>query len=125
MSHFRKPLAAAVALNTASRTRAVHPGDLLTRLMLAVLLVIAQQAAYWHSLSHLDRKAPIGHSKQLPQSKACGQCGLSSQLGTGLLSCLQFSVSAWRTPRAEAHHSSLFTPSAPRRFRSRAPPILL
>jgi hypothetical protein len=93
----------------------------LNALMVAFLL-IAQQAAYTHALSHFDHRAPSTENKQLPHTKACERCGLSAQLGTGLLSLATAFLSVATFDREASHLSQTFYPAAPRRFLSRAPP---
>ena len=94
-------------------------------ILVALSLLIAQQAAYTHALSHFDHRAPSTENKQLPHSKACERCGLAAQLGTGLLSHSAAFLSVATYACTTLHLSRAFHPTAPRRFLSRAPPSLL
>jgi len=94
-------------------------------ILVALFLLIAQQAAYTHALSHFDHRAPSTEHKQLPHSKACERCGLAAQLGTGLLSQSAAFLSVATYACTTFHLSRAFHPTAPRRFLSRAPPSLL
>ena len=93
--------------------------------LIALFLLIAQQAAYTHALSHFDHRAPTTENKQLPHSKACERCGLAAQLGTGLLSQSAAFLSVATYVCTTLHLSRAYHPTAPRRFLSRAPPSLL
>ena len=56
-------------------------------LLLALFLLLSQQAAFSHAATHLG--SPASQDKQLPHSKVCDQCVQGAQLGTALLdSCL-------------------------------------
>ena len=95
----------------------------LPHVVMAVVLLIAQQAAYEHALSHIEQDSPAG--KHLPHTKACIKCGLSAQLGTGLLSNAVTFVPLARIARGPSLLAQTFRPAAPRRFLSRAPPASL
>jgi hypothetical protein len=92
--------------------------------LMALLLLIAQHAAYAHALSHFDHRAPGTENKQLPHSKACERCGLSGQLGTGLLSHCAGLIAIAVRDCSTSQPGLTFHPTAPRRFLSRAPPAL-
>jgi len=97
----------------------------LAQVVLAVVLLIAQQAGYEHTVSHLEAGRASGKQKQLPHTKACIKCGLSAQLGTGLLSNPLPLVLAPLSTCEALVLSRAFYPAAPRRFLSRAPPVSL
>jgi hypothetical protein len=94
----------------------------LPHVVMAVVLLVAQQAGYEHALSHFEQSSPASKEKQLPHTKACDRCGLSAQLGTGLLSNPALFISAARSACGALLLSRAFHPTAPRRFLSRAPP---
>ena len=97
----------------------------LPKIVMALVLLIGQQAAYEHALSHVEQDSPSNKQKHLPHTKACIKCGLSAQLDTGLLgNAVPF------IPEARSSGSALllvqaFYPATPRRFLSRAPPVSL
>jgi len=97
----------------------------LPQILLAVALLVGQQAGYEHTVSHLEAGRTSGKGKQLPHTKACIKCGLSAQLGTGLLSHPLPLMRAARSGCEASILSGAFHPAAPRRFLSRAPPVSL
>ena len=97
----------------------------LPKIVMAVVLLTGQQAAYEHALSHIELGSASSKQKQLPHTKACIKCGLSAQLETGLLgNAASFAVPALIACGA-LQPSQAFHPEAPRRFLSRAPPVSL
>ena len=97
----------------------------LPHIVMVVVLLVAQQAGYEHALSHFEQSSPASKKKQLPHTKACDKCGLSAQLGTGLLSNPGTFISAARSACGALVLSRAFHPTAPRWFLSRAPPASL
>ena len=97
----------------------------LPHVVMAVVLMLAQQAGYEHALSHFDQSSPASKKKQVPHTNACSKCGLSAQLGTGLLSNPGTLIRAARSECRALLLSQAFHPTAPRRFLSRAPPVSL
>jgi len=97
----------------------------LRHVLLAVVLLVAQQAGYEHALSHFDQSSPASKKKQVPHTNACSKCGLSAQLGTGLLSNPETLIPAARSACVALRRFQAFHPTAPRRFLSRAPPASL
>lgn len=97
----------------------------LRQVVMAVGLLVAQQAGYEHALSHLEQGSSTSKEKQLPHTKACIKCGLSAQLGTGLLSNPAPFMFAADAACGALLLSRAFYPTAPRRFLSRAPPASL
>jgi hypothetical protein len=94
-------------------------------LLLAFVLLLGQQAAFAHAVTHLG-SAPASQDKQLPHGKACDQCVQGAQLGAALLdggsqpawsgapeNCVAFFANSVCLPR--------LLPS----FHSRAPPASL
>ena len=92
--------------------------------VMAVVLVVAQQVGYEHALSHFDQSSPA-NKKQLPHTKGCTKCGLSAQLSTGLLSNPGTLITTASSNCVTLQLSRAFHPAAPRRFLSRAPPVSL
>jgi hypothetical protein len=93
----------------------------ITHLLLALFLLLSQQAAFSHAASHLG--SPASQDKQLPHGKVCDQCVQGAQLGTALLdsalSC------AWMGASGAAPGATPATAHLPRFvpcFSSRAPP---
>jgi len=94
-------------------------------LLLALVLLIGQQAAFAHAASHLGNP-PASQDQQLPHGKACDQCVQGAQLGAALLDAgLQ---QAW----ADAPQTCVVTladgmslPHPHPFFHSRAPPASL
>jgi len=97
----------------------------LPKIVMALVLLIGQQAAYEHALSHVEQDSPSNKQKHLPHTKACIKCGLSAQLGTGLLGNATSFAAAVPIARGALQLSQAFHPAAPRRFLSRAPPVSL
>ena len=95
----------------------------IAHLLLALFLLLSQQAAFSHAASHLG--SPASQDKQLPHSKVCDQCVEGAQLGTALLD--SDLTCAW-VPDSGAHPGAApATAHFPRfvsYFSSRAPPAL-
>ena len=54
-------------------------------LLLALLLLVAQQAGWTHGLSHLgERNDAMSLAKQVPADKLCQQCLAFAQVGAAL-----------------------------------------
>ncbi|MBC7514153.1 MAG: hypothetical protein H7234_06925 [Herminiimonas sp.] len=54
-------------------------------LLLALLLLVAQQAGWTHALSHLgDQTGSASQTKQVPADKLCQQCLAFAQIGSAL-----------------------------------------
>jgi hypothetical protein len=97
----------------------------LPQVLLAIVLLVAQQAGYEHAVSHLEAGGATGKEKQLPHTKACIKCGLSAQQGNGLLGNPLPLIRAAGSICVALILSRVFYPAAPRRFLSRAPPASL
>jgi hypothetical protein len=95
----------------------------LPSLLIALFLLVTQQIACIHELSHLGRSSPGTQDKQFPYTKACLECGLLAQLGTGLTSNIATLLPTGESACAVSYCPRDFYPSTPRRFLSRAPPV--
>jgi hypothetical protein len=97
----------------------------LTHVLLALTLLVSQQAAFAHAATHLG-KAPTTQDKQLPHTKVCDQCVQGAQLGTALLDMAPPSATAWiPSLGCLADDASAHIPTLLPAFSSRAPPALL
>ena len=96
----------------------------LQSLFIVLCLLIAQQAGYIHQLSHLGRSSTASQDKHSPHTKACIECGLLAQLGTGFTGKIATPHSADETAYAIRHRAWVYYAGIPRRFQSRAPPVL-
>jgi hypothetical protein len=94
----------------------------LQSLFIVVCLLIVQQTGYIHELSHLDRNSPASQHKHSPHTKACIECGLLAQLGTGLASKIATPHTTNEAACASSHSLWVYYTGIPRRFQSRAPP---
>ena len=96
-------------------------------LLLALLLLGAQQAGWTHALSHLGEQTnSASQPKQVPADKLCQQCLAFAQIGSALQratvvlfappleDCLPLTRAAYHAPVAKRFD-----------FQSRAPPIVL
>jgi hypothetical protein len=97
----------------------------IANVLVVLFLLVAQQAAYAHTLSHTDHRSPAGQDKPLPHTKICGQCALSAQLGNGLVGNPTILLSGPAAACTVAGRPQIVYLTAPRRFLSRAPPTLL
>jgi hypothetical protein len=97
----------------------------LTHILLTLALLVGQQAAFAHAATHLAGKLPT-QDKQLPHSKACGECVQGAQLGAALLDTAPPSPGIpVSSIDLMADCRSVHIPSPLRAFSSRAPPTLL
>jgi hypothetical protein len=96
----------------------------LQSVFIALCLLIAQQAAYVHELSHLGRSSPATQDKPFPHTKACIECGLWAQLGTALAINIATPHFADESAGTVWHRAWVYYAGIPRRFQSRAPPVL-
>jgi hypothetical protein len=89
-------------------------------LLLALFLLLSQQAAFSHAASHLG--SPASQDKQLPH-KVCDQCVQGAQLGTALLdSCLTCAWVANSGAHPAAAPATAHLPRFVSCFSPRAPP---
>lgn len=57
--------------------------------LLALALLLAQQGAVWHALSHLRAApSPSQQDKQLPHSETCAQCMAFAHIGAAATSTI-------------------------------------
>ncbi len=63
---------------------AMHARRALLHLLLALFLLLSQQAGFAHAVTHLG-SAPASQDKQLPHGKICDQCVQGAQLGSALV----------------------------------------
>lgn len=96
----------------------------LTALTLAFSLLIAQQGAVWHALSHAQTSTPEHQGKQVPADK-CGQCIAYAHIGTALASSLPIVVADTIISAQVARLPHAFTPATQFHFLSRGPPRLV
>jgi len=97
----------------------------LTNLLLALAVLLGQQAMLAHAASHLVQP-PASQDKQFPHGKACEQCMLSAPLGAGVTSAGMLPLP--RTDAADAianRPAAVLTADTPSFFDSRAPPRAL
>lgn len=94
-----------------------------TIVSLAFALLLAQQGAAWHALSHAHT-AKQGDDKQTPMDK-CGQCVAYAHIGTALASSPPFIAAANIAPVQIAPLPFAFTPTSQFYFLTRGPPRLV
>jgi hypothetical protein len=83
-------------------------------ILLALLLLVAQQVAAAHALSHWDEGYPHKH--------ACEMCATAGQLATGLTSSAPVLEASGRMVERPPLRLSGYTPQPRFAFHSRAPP---
>jgi hypothetical protein len=94
----------------------------LIHVLLSLLVLLGQQAAWTHAATHLA-KLPPSSDQQLPHGKVCDQCVFSAQIGTALVGkVFSFEADAG-TPSRVGHTPQGFVPRTVRAFSSRAPPV--
>ena len=103
----------------------MHGRRALIHLLLAVLLLLSQQAVFSHAATHLG-SAPASQDQPLPHSKVCDQCVQGAQLGSALLDTAHAAgwIGAPAAPVLPTPVSVLLPRPLPP-FCSRAPPVLL
>lgn len=90
----------------------------------ALLLVLAQHAAWAHGISHLGANGG-GDDPTLPQhSKVCDQCHQASQLGAALAPALVVFCGAPLQLAPATCREAVFEAVATTPYSPRAPPIL-
>jgi hypothetical protein len=82
--------------------------------LVALLLLLAQQVAVAHALSHWDEGYPHKH--------ACEMCATAGQLAGGLTSSAPVLEASRRVVERPPLRRSLYTPQHRFAFHSRAPP---
>lgn len=93
--------------------------------LLSLALLLAQQGAAWHMLSHL-RTAPVSsqQDKQLPHPETCAQCLAFAHMGAAASTTFPpFDLPSAAPAQPLAVHLVFRATHTPR-YRSRAPPRL-
>src|SRR5262249_14711294 len=72
------------ALRSGANTNAMHARRAVMHLLLALFLLLSQQAGFAHAATHLASD-PASQDRQLPHSKVCDQCVQGAQLGAALV----------------------------------------
>jgi hypothetical protein len=91
---------------------------------LAFLLLLAQQGAAVHALSHLADSRPAQQEKHLPHSPACDKCVVYASIGHGAASApVVFALPRGEMVQADAV-APVFRSVTATYYRSRAPPPL-
>ena len=90
--------------------------------LLALALLLAQQGAVWHSLSHL-RAAPSQQDKQLPHSETCAQCMAFAHIGAAAASTIPPFALPDPAPAQPLAVRVVFRATHNAYYLSRAPPV--
>jgi hypothetical protein len=104
----------------------VKPRSIIAHCLLALLLLLSQQLAAMHAVSHIaDARAHSSQEKQLPVDQACAQCLAFAQIGSALTghAFVFADNSIDDAVRIAAPHQRVRAESF-NAFRSRAPPAL-
>jgi hypothetical protein len=97
----------------------------LTHVLLALALLLGQQAAFAHAATHLG-KAPATQDQQLPHTTVCEQCVQCAQFSAALLDLAPLASQVWVPSAAYLTDGvSVHIPTPLRAFSSRAPPAYL
>ena len=96
-------------------------------LLLALLLLVAQQAGWTHGLSHLGERNDAGSlAKQAPADKLCQQCLAFAQVGAALQRApLTLLALPLEDCSLAIHPTRLVTVRLQCGFQPRAPPLYL
>jgi hypothetical protein len=98
---------------------------LVSTVLLGFALLLAQQGAVWHSLSHLrEAPAPSQQDKQLPHSETCAQCLAFAHIGGAVTSSFPPFVLPAAAPAQSIAVRLVFRATHRPQYRSRAPPVL-
>ena len=93
--------------------------------LLVALLLFCQQMGFAHALTHLSNPTvprPTRSDTQHPAEKACTECVLHAQLGSGLSSSIPAIAVAVVSERLACIEFIVFEPEFVPAFLSRAPP---
>jgi hypothetical protein len=93
---------------------------IVSTVLLALALLLAQQGAVWHSLSHL--RAPSQQDKQLPHSDTCAQCLAFAHIGAAVSSTVPPFVLPDPAPAQPLAVRLVFRARHTPQYLSRAPP---
>jgi len=92
--------------------------------LLSLALLLAQQGAAWHMLSHLRTAAASQQDKQLPHPETCAQCLVFAHMGAAASTTFPpFDLPSAAPAQPLAVHL-IFRATHTPRYRSRAPPRL-
>ena len=91
--------------------------------LLILLLLVAQQAAYAHAISHLGKQAPA--NEQLAHSKLCDKCVSFEKISGVAPASVSILVSLDVAFAQPLHVDYIFSPRTVAAFHSRAPPFQL
>jgi hypothetical protein len=101
------------------------PKRALTHVLLALALLVGQQAVFAHTATHLGKPRPA-QDQQLPHTKVCEQCVQGAQFSSALLDMAAPSSVIWVPSLGHlADGTSAQLPAFIRAFSSRAPPASL
>jgi hypothetical protein len=94
----------------------------LAHILLALALLVGQQAVFAHAATHLGKARPA-QDQQLPHTKVCEQCVQGAQFGAALLDTAVPISAAWVPSLGHlTDGASAYVPALLRAFSSRAPP---
>ena len=95
-------------------------------LFVAFALLIAQQGAAWHALSHVrgEMVSSGQHDKKLPNSEQCEKCAVFSQLGAALAATAPQITLAAFSDVLLGKEAPLFRVFERQPYQPRAPPVL-
>lgn len=93
-------------------------------LLFALLLLLAQQLAMTHAISHIDVPQSATQEKHLPEAGHCDQCLSFSSLGTAVSTTHQNNfASLYQQVRIQPDFDGQVFPLRQLAFHSRAPPL--
>ena len=91
--------------------------------LLILLLLLAQQAAYAHAITHLGKEPPA--KEQLAHSKLCDKCVSFEKISGVAPASVPVLVSLDLIFAQPLHADYVFSPRTVAAFHSRAPPVFL
>ena len=93
--------------------------------LLSLALLLAQQGAAWHMLSHLRAApAPSQQGKQLPHPETCAQCLVFAHMGAAASTTFPPFALPTAAPAQPLAVHVVSRATHVSRYRSRAPPVL-
>ncbi len=99
---------------------------LVSTVLLGFALLLAQQGAVWHAVSHLrEVPAPSQQNKQLPHSETCAQCLAFAHIGGAVTSSIPPFVLPDAAPAQPLAVRLVFRATHRPQYLSRAPPALV
>lgn len=96
---------------------------IVSTVLLALALLLAQQGAVWHSLSHLRAPSPSQQDKQLPHSDTCAQCLAFAHMGAGVSSSIPPFALPDAAPAQPLAVRLVFRATHTPQYLSRVPPV--